>query len=35
MKWEFHEGYKEEGPVFYVEELRKTSEPKEDLITFN
>ena len=35
MKWGFHEGYKEEGPVFYVEELRKTSEPKEDLITFN
>ena len=35
LKWEFHEGYKEEGPVFYVDELVKTSAPKEDLITFN
>ncbi len=34
LKWEFHEGYQEEGPVFYVEELNLSNKPAEELITF-
>lgn len=34
LKWEFHEGYREEGPVFYVDELKLANKPAEELITF-
>ena len=34
MKWEFNEGYREEGPVFYVKELKLANKPAEELITF-
>ncbi len=34
LKWEYHEAYKEQGPVFYVDELRLVSPPENDLITF-
>lgn len=34
LKWEFHEGYQEEGPVFYVESLNLSNKPAEEIITF-
>lgn len=34
MKWEYHEGYQEEGPVFYVDEFKLANKPAEELITF-
>lgn len=34
IKWEFHEIYQEEGPVFYVDELKVVTRPKEELIYF-
>ena len=34
IKWEFHEGYQEEGPVFYAEDIKVKTKPKEELIYF-
>ena len=34
VKWEYHEIYQEEGPVFYVEEAKVKTRPKEELIYF-
>ena len=34
LKWEFHEGYQEEGPVFYVKSLTLSERPKDELIYF-
>jgi len=34
MKWEFHEAYKEEGPVFHVSSLEVTGKPKDELVYF-
>ncbi len=34
LKWEFNEGYKEEGPVFYVDELKLANRPAEEVVTF-
>ncbi|MBO4411712.1 MAG: GTPase [Lachnospiraceae bacterium] len=34
MKWQFHEGYREEGPVFYVTDLKLANPPAKELITF-
>ena len=34
MKWQFHEGYQEEGPVFYVTDLKLANPPATELITF-
>ncbi|MBO7364875.1 MAG: GTPase [Lachnospiraceae bacterium] len=33
-KWEYHEGYKEEGPVFYVKEVVPVPKPADELIYF-
>lgn len=33
-KWEFHEGYQEEGPVFYVQEVKLTNPPADELVYF-
>jgi len=34
MKWEFHEAYKEEGPVFHVSALETVKRPKDELVYF-
>jgi len=34
MKWEFHEAYKEEGPVFHVSALETVKKPKDELVYF-
>ena len=34
MKWEYHQGYQEKGPVFYVDKLELANKPKNELITF-
>ena len=34
LKWEFNDGYKEEGPVFYVDELKLANRPAEEVVTF-
>lgn len=34
MKWQFHDGYQEEGPVFYVTDLKLANPPATELITF-
>ncbi len=33
-KWEFHEGYQQEGPVFYVEEVKLANPPADQLVYF-
>lgn len=33
-KWEFHQGYQEEGPVFYVESVVPAAKPQDELIYF-
>ena len=34
VRWEYSEGYKEEGPVFYAEDVKLSVKPAEELITF-
>lgn len=34
MKWEYHEGYQGEGPVFHTDDLVLTAPPKEEVISF-
>jgi len=34
MQWEFHEGYQQEGPVFYVEDLKLATPPADELVYF-
>lgn len=34
LKWEFHEAYQEEGPVFYVTDFKLANKPAVELITF-
>lgn len=34
VKWEFHEGYQEEGPVFYVTDLKLANRPADELVYF-
>ncbi len=34
MKWEYSEGYQEEGPVFYVDEIKEAKAPEEELVYF-
>jgi len=34
MKWEFHEGYQAEGPVFYVDQLDLAIKPADELVYF-
>ena len=31
---EFHEMYEEEGPVLYATEIKRTSEPDQQVVTF-
>ena len=34
VKWEFHDAYQEEGPVFYVKQVKPKTRPKDELIYF-
>ncbi len=34
MKWEFHEGYQEEGPVFHVTKFTPCEKPADELVYF-
>ena len=34
FRWEFHEGYQEEGPVFHVDDVKLALKPAEELIQF-
>lgn len=34
FKWEYNEGYQDEGPVFHVDDVKLAIRPAEDLITF-
>lgn len=34
MKWEYHEGYQEEGPVFHVNSFTEIEKPENELVSF-